>query len=85
MSTLTIRKLDPALKATLRVRAARHGNSMEEEARRILGAALENDPAGQAGAHWLDELRALVVPLGGLPALERLPDDTIKDPFADHP
>lgn len=36
MTTLTIRKLDPAVKERLRVRAARHGRSMEEEARRIL-------------------------------------------------
>ena len=36
MATLTIRKLDPAVKERLRVRAARRGHSMEEEARRIL-------------------------------------------------
>lgn len=41
MSTLTIRKLDPAVKERLRLRAARHGHSMEEEARRILNAACE--------------------------------------------
>lgn len=37
MATLTIRKLDPAVKERLRVRAAQHGHSMEEEVRRILG------------------------------------------------
>lgn len=36
MSNLTIRKLDPAVKERLRVRAAQKGHSMEEEARRIL-------------------------------------------------
>jgi antitoxin FitA len=36
MATLTIRKLDPAVKERLRVRAAQRGHSMEEEARRIL-------------------------------------------------
>jgi plasmid stability protein len=36
MATLTIRKLDPAVKDRLRMRAAQHGHSMEEEARRIL-------------------------------------------------
>jgi plasmid stability protein len=36
MANLTIRKLDPAVKERLRVRAAQHGHSMEEEARRIL-------------------------------------------------
>jgi plasmid stability protein len=36
VASLTIRRLDPAVKERLRVRAARHGHSMEEEARRIL-------------------------------------------------
>ena len=36
MATLTIRRLDPAVKERLRVRAAQRGHSMEEEARRIL-------------------------------------------------
>jgi len=44
MATITIRNLDDQLKARLRVRAAEHGRSMEEEARRILGEAL-NEPA----------------------------------------
>ena len=39
MSILTIRRLDPVVKERLRVRAARRGHSMEEEARRILAAA----------------------------------------------
>lgn len=41
MATLTIRKLDPDVKNRLRVRAAQHGHSMEEEARRILTEACE--------------------------------------------
>jgi len=40
MATLTIRKLDDSVKSRLRIQAARHGNSMEEEARRILRQAL---------------------------------------------
>ncbi len=36
MTSLSIRKLDPAVKERLRLRAARHGHSMEEEARQIL-------------------------------------------------
>jgi plasmid stability protein len=36
VTSLTIRKLDPAVKERLRLRAARHGRSMEEEARQIL-------------------------------------------------
>ncbi|MGE0148025.1 MAG: plasmid stabilization protein [Parvibaculaceae bacterium] len=38
-ANLTIRKIDPAVKERLRVRAAQHGRSMEEEARRILSDA----------------------------------------------
>ena len=45
MATLTIRNLDERLKGRLRVRAATGGRSMEEEARRILRAALnESEP-----------------------------------------
>ena len=40
-TTLTIRRLDPVVKNRLRLRAARHGRSMEEEARRILSTAVE--------------------------------------------
>jgi len=40
MATLTIRRLDEKTKAQLRVRAAHHGRSMEEEAREILRSAL---------------------------------------------
>jgi antitoxin FitA len=40
MATLTIRQLDQKTKTRLRVRAAHHGRSMEEEARDILRSAL---------------------------------------------
>lgn len=40
MSSLTIRNVDDATKQRLRLRAARHGVSMEEEVRRILKDAL---------------------------------------------
>jgi plasmid stability protein len=36
LASITIRNLDDALKRRLRVRAAEHGRSMEEEARQIL-------------------------------------------------
>ena len=42
MATLTIRNLDDGVKAQLRVEAARHGRSMEEEVRVILQNALAN-------------------------------------------
>lgn len=40
MSMLTVRDLDPEVKEKLRRRAARHGRSMEAEARVILAAAV---------------------------------------------
>src|SRR5450830_565279 len=44
MASLTIRKLDEALKKQLRLRAAGHGRSVEDEVRTILrGAAAEGD------------------------------------------
>ncbi|KXJ48254.1 MAG: plasmid stabilization protein [Alcanivorax sp. Nap_24] len=44
MNTLTVRNLDDELKLRLRLEAARHGHSMEEEVRQILRRAL-NQPA----------------------------------------
>jgi antitoxin FitA len=43
MASITIRDLDESTKARLRVRAAQHQRSMEEEARNILRAALAED------------------------------------------
>jgi plasmid stability protein len=43
MASITIRNLDEKTKARLRVRAAQHGRSMEEEARTLLRAALTGD------------------------------------------
>jgi plasmid stability protein len=40
MGSITIRNLDDALKRRLRVRAAEHGRSMEEEVREILRQAV---------------------------------------------
>lgn len=39
MASITIRKLDEQVKLKLRIRAAQHGRSMEEEAREILSEA----------------------------------------------
>ena len=47
MATLTIRQLDERIKARLRVRAAHHGRSMEEEAREILRSALSVSSPGK--------------------------------------
>ena len=46
MGSLTIRNLDNNLKIQLRLRAARHGRSMEAEARTILSQTL-NTPVSE--------------------------------------
>jgi plasmid stability protein len=43
MATLTIRNVDAGVKERLRVRAARHGRSMEAEARSVLSEAVAGD------------------------------------------
>ncbi len=43
MAVMTIRNIDDEIKARLRVRAAIHGKSMEDEARDILRAALSTE------------------------------------------
>jgi len=50
MASLTIRQLDDDVKRRLRLRAARHGRSMEEEARHLLALHLAAGPAATATA-----------------------------------
>lgn len=64
MSSLLIRNLDDRLKRNLRNRAARHGRSMEQEARDILAVALAAEPATSQGLG--SEIHALFAPLGGV-------------------
>ena len=64
MASMTIRKLDDALKSRLRVRAARHGRSMEEEAREILEAALRAESPQRR--NLAESIRRCVAPLGGV-------------------
>lgn len=47
MASLTIRNLDNNLKTLLRLRAARHGRSMEAEARTILSQTLSTSVSEQ--------------------------------------
>lgn len=66
MATMTIRNLEDDVKARLRVQAAQHGRSMEEEARSILRAALAADQQANSGAALFADIRALVEPFGGI-------------------
>jgi plasmid stability protein len=64
MASITIRRLDDAVKARLRIRAARHGRSMEEEARYVLSAALAEEP--KLSSNLAESIRRDFAPLGGV-------------------
>jgi antitoxin FitA len=64
MATLTIRQLDEKIKTRLRVRAAHHGRSMEEEAREILRSSLS--ASSPATANLADTIRRRFAKLGGI-------------------
>ena len=73
VASMTIRNLDDRVKARLRVRAAEHGRSMEDEAREILASALAEERPHLGNMY--DAIRARFAPLGGveLPEVEREP------------
>jgi plasmid stability protein len=75
MSSITIRNLDDKLKASLRMRAARHGLSMEQEVRNILQSALAADASQVSGLEFALRINQRFKGLGGddLPLLERTP------------
>ncbi|MDH5675379.1 MAG: hypothetical protein OEZ06_24875 [Myxococcales bacterium] len=64
MGSITIRNLDDETKARLRLQAARHQRSMEEEARNLLREALLRPE--QAPRSLADLARERFAPLGGL-------------------
>ena len=76
MASITIHHLDEATKARLRARAAKHGRSMEAEARDILkeGLAVQGDSQNLA-----DAIHARFALLGGL-ELPEIPRGPMRDP-----
>jgi antitoxin FitA len=74
MASITIRNLDEKTKVRLRVRAANHKRSMEEEARNILRTALAEDRT--TSGNLAEAIRRRFEPLGGvnliLPAREAI-------------
>jgi antitoxin FitA len=64
MATLTIRNVDAAVKERLRVRAARHGRSMEAEARTILSDAVAAEPDASE-PNLAEAIRRRFAPIGG--------------------
>ena len=77
MASITIRNLDDALKSRLRIQAAVHGRSMEDEARDILRSAL-NQQARVPGNLGTD-IHELFKPLGGFD-LPDIPRETLREP-----
>ncbi len=77
MASMTIRNIDERLKGRLRVQAARHGRSMEEEARDILRSALSTERS-RIGS-LVDSIRARIEPLGGVD-LEIAPREAMREP-----
>jgi plasmid stability protein len=84
MASITIRNLDEDLKRRLRIRAAEHGRSMEDEVREILrGSLAPADKSGpekaETGLELFKEFRNLIEPLGGV-ELEPYPDEPMQIP-----
>ena len=76
MASITIRNLDDDLKRRLRIRAAEHGRSMEEEAREILRQVVtEPAPPRNLAA----SIRSRISPLGGVD-LDLPPREPIREP-----
>ena len=74
MATLTIRDLDDSVRDQLRVRAARHGRSMEAEVREILAEAVS--PVEATVYDLLMDLRRRT---GGVDIDPYLPERTAAD------
>jgi plasmid stability protein len=64
MASITIRRLDDAVKTRLKQRAASHGRSMEAEAREILRAGVRAQSATRL--NLAESIRRYVEPLGGV-------------------
>jgi plasmid stability protein len=83
MASITIRRLPENTKRRLRIRAARNGRSMEQEARELLQMALtQPDPQPE---NLGEAIRQLFAPFGGvdlkIPKREPIPESRTKKLF----
>ena len=76
MASITIRNLDDDLKLRLRIRAAEHGRSMEEEARDILRRVMAETPPPR---NLAAAIRGRFAALGGV-ELELPPREPMREP-----
>lgn len=80
MGALTIRNVEDRTKQALRLRAARHGVSMEQEVRTILnGVAEAEQPSVNKEDSLYAAIRKLVEPYGGF-ELEIAPREAMREP-----
>jgi len=79
MATLTIRNVDHELKEQLRVRAARHGRSMEAELREIVKVALGAEKP-HPEPNLAEAIRRRFAPLGGADEIEPHPPVSVGEP-----
>lgn len=79
MATLTIRNVDPELREQLRVRAARHGRSMEAELCQILKEALGAEK-GRPEPNLAEAIRRRFLPLGGADEIAPHPPVPVGEP-----
>ncbi len=77
MASITIRRLPENTKRRLRIRAARNGRSMEQEARELLETALARTEAKSENLG--EAIRQIFAPLGGVD-LKLPPRGPIRDP-----
>ena len=70
MPTLTICNVDTVVKEQLRVRAARHGQSMEAELRQILKEALAGEQGRNREPDLAEAIRLRFLSLGGADDIE---------------
>ena len=77
MASITVRNLEESLKRRLRVRASGNGRSMEQEAREILRAALDEDAAPPSNLGTA--IHQLFRPFGGV-EMEITPREPMREP-----
>ncbi|MFU8812959.1 MAG: FitA-like ribbon-helix-helix domain-containing protein [Balneolaceae bacterium] len=75
MASITIRNLDKNLKSQLKIRAAKHGRSMEEEVRNILKSAVATENPQED--NFAEAVQKRFAPFGGV-ELPEIPREKMK-------
>jgi plasmid stability protein len=79
MASLTIHNLEEPIKELLRIRAAHHGHSMEEEVRQILRNALLQDT--QLSENLAESIQKRFAQLGGVDDLTVSSREEMREPL----